>query len=94
MRINNIGEFKTFLTDNNLENIHSDIANFAACVSQYNLICSCKRAQKNQKFEICNQQYINVVSRILPEYKHLFIKSNESIEFYYNQVYHIITLSF
>jgi len=32
MRINNIGEFKTFLTDNQLDNIDASVADFVACV--------------------------------------------------------------
>jgi hypothetical protein len=95
MRINNIGEFKTFLTDNRLDNLDSTVADFVACVLQYNILCSCKKAQKAQKHEICNQQYIHAVSTTLTTNKNLLFAnvSYDSIEFYYNQNYHIATLS-
>lgn len=95
MRINNIGEFKTFLTDNKLADLDSSIADFVACVMQYSLLCSCKKAQKNQKHEICNQQYVHVVSNILPLKKDLIFAtiSDNSLEFYYNQNYFIATIS-
>ena len=48
MRINNIGEFKTFLVDNQLDNLDSATADFVACVLQYSVFCSCKKAQKAQ----------------------------------------------
>lgn len=95
MRINNIGEFKTFLTDNQLDNIDPSIADFVACVLQYSLFCSCKKTQKNQKYEICNQQYLHVVLQILPSKKDLIFSKtpHDSLEFYYNQIYYIATLS-
>lgn len=95
MRINNIGEFKTFLTDNNLDTLDSAIADFIACVLQYNLFCSCKKVQKSQKHEQCNQQYIHVVLNVLTPNKNLMFSklSYDTIEFYYNQSYHIATLS-
>lgn len=95
MRINNIGEFKTFLTSNNLGDIDSSVADFIACVVQYSLFCSCKKTQKAQKHEICNQQYIHVVSNVISSKKDLLFAKipDESIEFYYNQSYHIITIS-
>lgn len=95
MRINNIGEFKTFLTDNKLDNIDSATADFIACVLQYNVFCSCKKVQKNQKYEQCNQQYIHVVLNILTPKKDLMFAnlSDNVVEFYYNQFYHIATLS-
>jgi hypothetical protein len=95
MRINNIGEFKTFLIDNQLDNLDSATADFVACVLQYSVFCSCKKAQKAQKYEICNQQYIHVAATILPANKNLVFSkvSCDTIEFYYNQNYHIATLS-
>lgn len=95
MRINNIGEFKTFLTDNKLEDIDTAVADFIACVIQYSLFCSCKKAQKNQKHEICNQQYCHVVLQVLPSKKDLIFSkvTDDTIEFYYNQNYYIATLS-
>lgn len=94
MKINNIGEFKTFLIDNQLDNINTDVADFVACVIQYSLFCSCKKIQKNQKYEICNQQYIHVVLHTLISQKDLvFSKITEnSVEFYYNQNFHIATI--
>lgn len=94
MRINNIGEFKTFLVDNQLDNLDSTVADFVACVLQYNVFCSCKKAQKAQKHELCNQQYIHVAAKILPTNKDLIFSkvSCDVIEFYYNQNYHIATL--
>ena len=95
MRINNIGEFKTFLLENQLDSLDSSVADFVACVLQYNLFCSCKKAQKNQKHEICNQQYAHVVLQILPTKKEIIFSKiqDDSIDFYYNQSYHIATLS-
>ena len=94
MRINNIGEFKTFLVEYQLDNLDSSVADFVACVLQYNLLCSCKKAQKHQKHEICNQQYAHVVSQILPTKKEIVFSKiqDDSIDFYYNQSYHIATL--
>jgi len=95
MRINNIGEFKTFLLENQLDNLDSSVADFVACVIQYNLFCSCKKAQKNQKHEICNQQYCHVVLNTLSSKKDLIFSKtpHDSLEFYYNQIYYIATLS-
>lgn len=95
MRINNIGEFKTFLVENELDNLDSSVADFVACVMQYSLFCSCKKAQKNQKYEICNNQYIHIVLQILPSKKDLIFSkiSHEALDFYYNQNYYIATLS-
>lgn len=95
MRINNIGEFKTFLTENQLDNLDSSVADFVACVVQYSLFCSCKKAQKNQKYEICNRQYINVVLNTLSSKKDMVFSKipHDSIEFYYSQNYYIATLS-
>ena len=95
MRINNIGEFKTFLIDNQLDNLDSTVADFIACVLQYSVFCSCKKAQKAQKHEICNQQYIHAVSTTLTANKDLLFVNlpYDTIEFYYNQNYHIATLS-
>jgi hypothetical protein len=95
MRINNIGEFKTFLIDNQLDNLDSATADFVACVLQYNIFCSCKKTQKAQKHEMCNQQYIHVVSTTLTTKKDLIFVNlpYDTIEFYYNQNYHIATLS-
>jgi hypothetical protein len=95
MRINNIGEFKTFLLENQLDNLDSSVADFVACVIQYNLFCSCKKTQKNQKHEICNQQYSHVVLNTLSNKKDVVFSKvpHDSIEFYYNQNYYIATLS-
>lgn len=95
MRINNIGEFKTFLIDNQLDNLDSTVADFIVCVLQYSVFCSCKKAQKAQKHEICNQQYIHAVSTTLTSNKDLLFVNlpYDTIEFYYNQNYHIATLS-
>lgn len=95
MRINNIGEFKTFIIENNLDTLDSAVADYIACVSQYNLFCSCKKTQKSQKHEQCNQQYIHVALNILPPNKNLLFSKikYDIVEFYYNQSYHIITLS-
>lgn len=95
MRINNIGEFKTFIIENNLDTLDSAVADYIACVLQYNLFCSCKKVQKNQKHEQCNQQYIHVVSNVLTPNKNLMFAKlpYDTIEFYYNHAYHIATLS-
>jgi hypothetical protein len=95
MRINNIGEFKTFLVDNQLDNLDSTVVEFVACVLQYNLFCSCKKAQKSQKHEICNQQYMHAVSTTLTTKKDIIFSKiqDNTIEFYYNQNYHIATIS-
>jgi len=95
MRINNIGEFKTFLIENQLDNIDTATADFVACVLQYSVLCSCKKAQKNQKHDQCNQQYIHTVLHVFSNKKDILFSrlQVDTIDFYYNQSYHIATLS-
>jgi len=95
MRINNFGEFKTFLVDNKLDDLDSTVADFIACVMQYSVFCSCKKAQKNQKHEICNQQYTHVVLHVMTSKKDVVFSkiADNLVEFYYNQNYHITTIS-
>lgn len=95
MRINNFGEFKTFLIENNMDNLNTDICDFIACVSQYNCLCVCKKTQKTQKGEICNNLYKNIVVNILPRYKDLIFEKikEDNIDFFYNQNWQISTLN-
>lgn len=94
MRINNFGEFKTFLVENKLDDLNAETADFIACVMQYNVLCSCKKLQKIQKHELCNQQYINLVSNILPKQKDIIFSKiqHDLLEFYYNYNFHISSM--
>ena len=49
MKINTFGEFYTFLQKNNFVNLDTAIADFCACVSQYNVLCACKKQSKIKK---------------------------------------------
>lgn len=95
MRINSFGEFNTFIISKGLHNSSPAIADFCACVSQYRLICNCKKNEKSHKLNNCNAQYVNIVNSILPSLKDkLFDGINDlEIEFYYNQSFKIGSLS-
>lgn len=95
MRINNVTEFYNFLQAYQLIGMSSQFENLRSCISDFNSTCSCKKNEKNRKFDMCNNMYKSIVSNTLPYIKpQLFSKLNESkIEFYYNSTFLISTIS-
>lgn len=95
MKINTFGEFYTFLQKNNFVNLDTAIADFCACVSQYNVLCACKKQSKINKGEICNDQYINIVNNVLPRYKDQLLDqlNMATITFAYNNNFIIGSIS-
>lgn len=94
MKINTFGEFYNFITKSELQSI-PEIGNFIACASQYNYICTCKKNDKANKHNSCNQQYINIVNSILPiKTSTLFVNvPDDVIEFSYNGTFFIKSIS-
>jgi hypothetical protein len=95
MKISTFGEFKTFLTNYNIQEYTPAIANFSACVDQYNIYCSCKKNLKTQKYEECNSEYISLIQNNIESVKDvLFSKiTDATIDFYYKNDFFIKSIS-
>ena len=96
MRINNFGEFNTFLLRNNLQDISPEVADFSACVSQFTLFCVCRPNEKNKKLQHCDTAYTNLIRNFLtPEFISLLLRgsNNEPIEFYRSDFEFLRTIS-
>ncbi len=94
MRINNFGQFYSFIKQHSINN-NGIINNFAAKVEEYKNFCNCHKSDKEKKFNECNQLYINVVKNVIPTMKtHLFgLIPDTLIEFYYSDSFHITTIT-
>lgn len=95
MKINTFGEFYSFITNNTLDNLHPQLADFGYCVSQYNSLCACKKNAKLQRGDECTRQYINIINTVIPSLKEEVLSKTVDgvIEFYYNNNFFIGALS-
>lgn len=89
MRVNNFGEFASFLVERHYENLTPEISQFIECAYLYATMCNCKKTKKAQKYEVCAQQYQNIVLNILPNVKEkiLIDVEDKKIEFFSNSFF-------
>lgn len=94
MKIRTFGEFYTFIKKTSLQS-NVAVADFIACVSQYNYICGCKKNEKSVKHNICNEQYIKIVNSMTSDDVAIILQSTSDnvIEFCYNSNFLIRKIS-
>lgn len=85
MDIHNVTEFRNFVNNNQLRNLHADIDAVANCVMDYERGCNCWKENQRQKlYDNCKTLYRRAIGIISTTYKPHFMKyvTDQQLNFY------------
>jgi len=88
MDIQNVTQFSTFITDNNLVHADSSLSQIVTCMNTYRAACTCwKREDKLKIYSTCNQTYYHAIKHVVPKLKNQFLSKTQErqIAFYNDQ---------
>ena len=96
MNIQNITEFATFISANNLVGNDSSLVQIIECLNTYKAACACwKKEDKMMMYDTCNRVYHHAVKHVVPRLKAQFLAATpeRQISFYddHNQLIGIIS---
>lgn len=80
MKINNVGEFYSFIMGNGLSYLAPELAALEVCMNEFSMLCACDSNEvKNDKLNQCSILYTNFVVNSARHHKPILLsKSNDS----------------
>jgi len=94
MDIRNLTQFYNFIKSNNLVELDMTFQAFSRCVDDYTAMCNCgSKDKKKNKYDECNRLYIQSVSSAIKLSRQFLEKTGQPINFYYDEMNFIKTLS-